>query len=72
MVTSKKRYANLSEWVFTAKVANASVEGDRIEVKAYDLPVNSQLTFLPYYSITASSKDFALEEVVVCKDRERM
>ena len=32
--------ANPSEWVFTAKVANPSVEGDRIEVKAYDLPKN--------------------------------
>lgn len=32
--------ANPSEWVFTAKAANASVGGDRIEVRAYDLPGN--------------------------------
>lgn len=31
---------NKSEWVFTAKVANASLEGDRIEVRATDLPGN--------------------------------
>jgi hypothetical protein len=35
--------SNFSEWVFTAQVANASVEGDRIEVKAYDLPGNESL-----------------------------
>jgi len=31
---------NAIEWIFTAKVANASVTGDRIEIKAYDLPGN--------------------------------
>lgn len=31
---------NKTEWVFTAKVANASTEGDRIEVRATDLPGN--------------------------------
>ncbi len=37
--------ANPSEWIFTAKLANESVEGDRIEVKAYDLPGNeSEMT----------------------------
>lgn len=29
-----------NEWVFTAKVANASIDGDRIEVRAMDLPGN--------------------------------
>lgn len=32
--------ANPSEWIFTSTVVNESVEGDRIEVKAYDLPGN--------------------------------
>lgn len=31
---------NPSEWIFTAKATNESVEGDRIEVRATDLPGN--------------------------------
>lgn len=32
--------ANENKWLFTATVDNASIEGDRIEIKAYDLPGN--------------------------------
>ena len=31
---------NENNWLFTATVDNASVEGDRIEIRAYDLPGN--------------------------------
>jgi len=32
--------ANLSDWLFTATVSNGSIAGDKIVIKAYDLPGN--------------------------------
>ncbi len=34
------QHANLSDWLFTATVANGSISGDKIVIKATDLPEN--------------------------------